>query len=231
VEAVVRTLLLTFVMLFACGPALAQPWVMNDSKHATEIGFFQDWFHRELEPSIYSDTRWSTMSVSLNYNATDWLNLGFEGGRSRYEAEDFQNAEYERYSVGGSVGVRVYRWNRWQLSAGARYQDTFDLDTSAHYFHKRVRTISGSVNVVGGLGMLGQSLALWAGPTIVDDLVQSFPLDSLDSIDSTSGFGLGAGAGVRIILGGWASVYGFASYVEEIQGGVGVCLHVGKGSL
>lgn len=226
-----RTLLLTFVMLFACGPALAQPWVMNDSKHATEIGFFQDWFHRELEPSIYSDTRWSTMSVSLNYNATDWLNLGFTGGRGEFEHEDFANSNFERYMVGASLGVRAYERGMWSLSVSGRYLDTFDLDQYSDQQHKRMRTLSGAVNVVRRLDRLGTGTAVWAGPAVSDDLVQSYPYDSLEAVASTDGLGFGVDVGARILLGGWVSIYGYASYIDQLQGGIGLSLHAGKGSL
>lgn len=228
-----RRLLYMLVAIGCVTPkhSMAQPINLNDRKGTVEVGFFQEWFHRSLEPSIYDDTRWNISSISFQYDATDWLNLGFEGGRSRYESEDFDNSEFDRYSVGFSAGARVYRWSTWQLSAGARYQDTFDLDTSPHFFHKRVRSVSGSVNVVGQFAVFRQAVTLSAGPIIVDDLVQSFPLDSLDPIESTSGTAPGANVGARVVFGGWISVYGFASYVEEIQGGVGLCLHAGKGSL
>jgi hypothetical protein len=219
------------MLLFACGPAIAQPWVMNDAKHATEIGFFQEWFHRELEPSIYSDTRWSSMSVSLNYNATDWLNLGFTGGRSEFENDDFANSHFERYLVGAAVGVRAYERGMWSLSVSGRYIDTFDLDQYTDLLHKRMRTLSGSVNLVRRIDRLGTGTAVWAGPALIDDLVQTYPYDSLEAVESTSGLGLGVDAGARLLLGGWIAVYGYVSYVDQLQGGIGLSLHAGKGNL
>src|SRR5678816_1606111 len=118
-----RAMLCLLVVLgcFAPRPGTAQPVTFNNQKGTVEVGFFQQWFHRSLEPSIYDDTQWNITSISLRYDAANWLNLGFDGGRSRYEAEDFGNSEFERYSVGGSVGVRLYDWTAWQLCAGARY--------------------------------------------------------------------------------------------------------------
>jgi hypothetical protein len=212
-------------------PGAAQSWALVDSQHATEIGVVQEWFHRDLEPPAYDDTRWSSTALSLSYCAADWLKLGFEGGTSEFEADDFPGSTYQRYLVGGFAGVRVWQWNGWDVSANARYLDTFDLDTSENLFHKRVRSVDGSVNVARTFDGLGQAMAVWAGPMVVNDFVQTYPLDSLDAFESSSGTGWGVNAGARVILGGWIAVYGFASYVEEIQGGFGISLYAGKGSL
>jgi hypothetical protein len=224
--------IISLVLLFALvSRAGAQPRAVNDASRATEIGIVQEWFHRELEPSIYEDTRWSTTSIVLTYNITDWLNIGLEGGTSEFESDEFPGSSYNRYTVGGTAGARVVHFGAWNITANARYLDTFDLDESRQLmFHKRVRSASGSVNVLRSFAVLSQSATLWAGPTVVNDFVQTFAYDSTTPLESSSGTALGAGVGGRLILGGWVSLYGFASYVDDVQGGFGACLHAKDGS-
>jgi hypothetical protein len=217
--------------LLAPARGLAQPWKVNDAPGVVEIGYLQEWFHRELEPDVYSDTQWSTSSISLAFNATSWLMLGFSGGLSEFESDDFPGSSFERYLVALSAGVELYHHGPWRLTASARYLDTFDLDVESNFQHKRMRTIDGSVNVVRGFSLVGQQWTAWAGPAVIDDLVETYPYDSLDPVASTSGPGFGGNAGARVVLGGWVSLYGFASYVEQLQGGLGLLLHVEKGGL
>jgi hypothetical protein len=219
------------MLLFASlapSSAVAQPWGVNDQRGVVEAGVAQEWFHRELEPELYSDTRWSVTSFTLNYNAFDWLNLGFEGGLSEFESDDFPGSEYERYSVGGTLGARLYRRGNWSIAANARYLDTFDMDHSENLLHKRVRSIGGSVNAVREFAPLGRTLNLWAGPAIAHDLVETFFWDSLDATESTSGVALGVSAGARALI-HWIALYGFVSYIDDWQGGIGVSLHADGG--
>ena len=226
-----KVTLLLVALLALASRANAQPRVINDSQRSTEIGVIQEWFHRELEPSLYGDTRWSTTSLVLTYNVTDWLNIGLEGGPSEYESSDFPGTSYNRYMVGATAGLRFLQLGAWEIAANARYLDTFDLDESRLlFFHKRMRSASGSVNVSRTLDVLGQSATLWAGRTLVNDFVQTFVFDATAPVESSSGTALGAGIGGRLILGGWISLYGFMSYIEDVQGGVGACLHAGDGS-
>ena len=211
--------------------SVAQPWKVNEPKGSVEVGFVQEWFHRELEPAAYSDTRWSTASISLAYNAATWLKLGFSGGLSEFESDDFPGSSFDRYTVGFSAAGEIYRRDRWSLTASARYLDTFDLDEAPNFQHKRMRTIDGSVNVVGVFSLLGQQTLAWIGPTIIDDLVETYPYDAIEPVESTSGPGFGANAGARVLLKGWVSIYGFASYVDDLQGGFGIMLHVEQGGL
>jgi hypothetical protein len=224
-------LLCLAVSVLASNQSWAQTAGLTDHKGTVEAGVFHEWFHRQLEPSIYDDTRWNIVSGALKYSATDWMTVGFEGGYSNYTSEDFPGSEFQRFVVGVSGGVRAYHRENWDVSVSGRYADTFDLDSGSQFFHKRIRSISGSVDVVGRLALVKRAVTIWAGPYVVDDLVQSFLLDSLEPIESTSGAALGGNAGMRVIVANWIAVYGFASYVDEVQGGVGICFHAGSGGL
>jgi hypothetical protein len=213
------------------GAARAQSHLLNDTRRSTEIGIFHEWFHRQLEPSIYEDTRWNITSIQLSYCATDWLGLGLDIGTSEFESEDFPDSKYNRYSVGANLGVRALRLGAWDFGVSGRYLDTFDLDTSPTLLHKRVRSLGVTASVARTFNIFNQSTSVWAGPTVVDDFIETFAWDSTDALESTSGPGWGAEVGARVILGGWVALYGFASYVDDVQGGIGLSLHAGKGSL
>lgn len=203
--------------------------LVNDTRRSTELAIVHEWFHRELEPAPYGDTQWNITSLQLSYSVTDWFKFAFQGGYSVFEAEDFADARYKQYSVGGGIAVRALKRETWDIEATARYLDTFDLDTSLTLFHKHVRSANGSFQLVHSFSPFEQSVKLWAGPLIVDDFVESFAWDTTAPVSSSDGLGWGAQAGTRIVMGGFVALYGFVSYVDDVQGGIALSLHAGNG--
>ena len=225
------------IAVFACAlsvvlspSSLRAQTLITDTKRATEIGIVQEWFHRELEPAPYNDTEWNITSLQLSYSVTDWLKFAVQGGYSEFENDDFGNSEYKRYSVGGGIAVRAWKKGDWDIEASARYLDTFDLDTSITLLHKHVQSVGGTAQLVRSFSPFGQSAKVWAGPLVVDDRIETFTWDATTALSSSHGTGFGAQAGTRVILGGWVSLYGFASYVDNVQGGVAVSLHARDGA-
>ena len=204
--------------------------LVSDTRRTTELSILQEWFHRELEPAVYNDTEWNITSLQLSYSITDWFKFAIQGGYSEFENEDFATSEYKRYSVGGGIAVRAWKKGDWDIEASARYLDTFDLDTSITLLHKHVQSVGGTAQLVRSFSPFGQSAKVWAGPLVVDDRIETFAWDATTALSSSDGTGFGAQAGTRVILGGWVSLYGFASYVDNVQGGVAVSLHAREGA-
>lgn len=221
---------LSAAMMLVLLPLVADAQMLvSDTRRSTELAIVQEWFHRELEPTPYNDTEWNITSLQLSYSITDWLKIAIQGGYSEFENDDFGNSEYKRYSVGGGIAVRAWKKGNWDLEASARYLDTFDLDRSTTLFHKHVQSAGGTVQLVRSFSPFGQQAKLWAGPLVVDDRIESFAWDATTPLSSTDGTGFGAQAGTRVVLGGWVSLYGFVSYVDDVQGGVALSLHAGDG--
>lgn len=203
--------------------------LVNDNRRSTELALVHEWFHRDLEPAPYGNTPWNITSLQLSYSVTDWFKFAVQGGYSVFEAEDFGDARYKQYSVGGGIAVRALKKNNWNIDATARYLDTFGLDTSPTLFHKHVRSAHGSVRLVRSFSPYRQSVKLWAGPLAVRDLVESFAWDATTPVSSNDAVGWGAQAGARIVVGGFVALYGFVSYVDDVQGGIALSLYAGNG--
>ena len=216
-------------LAFVPKTAPAQTGAFNDKGGTVEVSAVQEWFHRELEPSAYADTRWSVTSFLFTYDAAAWLRLGMQGGLSQYESDDFPGSEFQRYVAGGTVAARPWQRGNWDVSACGRYLETFDFDDSATALHKRVRSIAVAAALTRRFSVVHQAVALWGGPIYVDDRIQTYPFDSRDAVESTSGAAVGAAAGGRVVIAGYVVLFGYVNYVEELQGGIGISLRAGEG--
>jgi hypothetical protein len=225
---------LAFVLAAGCALALtphvlrAQAVPFDGPRGAVEVGAVHERFHREMEPSAYSDTRWNITSILVTYRVAEWFGVGMQGGISTFNDEDFAGSEFTRYSVGAIGSVRALRRGAWDVGANARFLDTFDQDSSPTLLHKRVRSVSASVDVAYRFVVAGQSGTVWAGPLFVDDLVQTFAWDAVEAVETTSGGALGAALGGRVVV-RVIALFAYVNYVDDFQGGVGISLYAKDG--
>ncbi|HEX5131249.1 MAG TPA: hypothetical protein VFX92_02050 [Candidatus Krumholzibacteria bacterium] len=226
------------VVLVAClVPALmpavvsAQVAPPDGARGTVELGIAQEWFHRELEPQPYHDTRWSITSVVFTYNVSDRIGIGVQGGLANFESDDFAGSTFNRFSVGAMGSARVLQLGDWGVGVTARYLDTFDFDTSETSLHKRVRSIAASVELMRGFAVKRLPVGVRLGAVYTNDLVETFAWGSDDALASTSGGALGAMAGGKVRVFPAVSLFGYVNYVEYVQGGVGVAIHAGSGGL
>jgi hypothetical protein len=218
-------------MLLVSARACAQAPAFGDSTGAVEVGLIQEWFHRELEPAVYDNTQWNISSILLSYSVTSRFTFSFQTGMSTFDHEDFPNSHFVRYAVGGGVAATVFRHNAWDVGIAARYLDTFDLDDSETSLHKRVQSFYASATLGRHFGIRSQPVFVYGGPVYADDRLQTYAWDSRDPVESDSGAAFGAQVGARIVAVKFISVFGYANYLEQAQGGVGLMLHAGGGGL
>jgi hypothetical protein len=202
---------------------------VNLERRSVELGFAREWFRRDMEPAAFRDTRWDVTSVVLRYGAFDRITIGVQGALADYESPDYAGSAYRRYTVGADATVRAYRVGAWELTARARYLDTWDRDDSYFAFHRRERRAAAGVELVRRFDVYGQPLAVWGGPAYANDRIENEPWDTHRAIVAGGQSAWGAAAGARAVLKRYAAVFGYASYLDRFQGGVGVALHADGG--
>ena len=224
----VLVVLMVAAVVIPAPTALAQVLGPTLDNGDAELGYTYKYYHRDLEPKLTPETKWEVGSFYFRYGAYDWVTLMLELGLWSINHEEFPEHNYTRYTVGGGVSVRLWKYRGVRLSALGQYSEVRDYDKSDLHFHHRTRNVTAGVQAEHSFWLRKQRLALWGALLYVYDDARTYLWGTQSTLQFESQNNVGVGAGADLLL--FDVVGGFAHlvYADYVQARLGVMLRVSE---
>lgn len=221
-----RAIALTAIVAvaFSAAPVRSQVLGPGLERHRLEVGYTFKWYERDFESRYLGQEDWSTGAFYIRYGVCRWATMSFEGGIWTVEDDDFAGIDYERYTLGGGLTVRLWERPDWRIEISGHYSEIFDHDPSATQFHKNVRDMTAVLQVERTVPVRDQELIVWAGPAVVYNQSRQYPWQTTESVKNDTSNNLGFALGMNALLFERVDVFAHGVYADTFQPRLGAAV-------